>query len=313
MSQTPKKKWMLYSILFLGVLIASFVWFFKDSGSMYARVQYEDTAFYIPTVINQYSAANIPRINVEIEGKEYLLDLDLGFHGDSILNPSVLSEIKEKTFVHSTFLYGIRGKKYDRDIYKIPKMKIGKITFSNLHISSENEESTNDSVINMQEDDIDPDYVGRLGWKIFRSGSLLLDLGKSTIAVCDNIDTFLKQGFSLKKFTKVPMLEGGEHIEFYAKTPKGVLRCALDTGATLNFLKCENPKNERIEDVIKKKRSLKKFTSFQIENTNFGSIYFHRLPISMPPGIDAILGMDFLTDHVVFIDFKNRQIYFSKK
>jgi hypothetical protein len=155
--------------------------------------------------------------------------------------------------------------------------------------------------------------AGTIGWRIFNKMTLLLDLKSSMIAVCDSIETFKNQGYSLEKFTKVSMLEDSQHIEFETMTSRGPLRCILDTGCTINFLNSDKVKGKTLNKMIRKDKNFKTFSSVKINETEFGPIEFCKIPIKAPYHLDAILGMDFLTDHVVFIDFKNRQIYFSKK
>jgi hypothetical protein len=192
-------------------------------------------------------------------------------------------------------------------------MKMGPIAFSPLKLSKENAQFNEEILLNIKKDTSLPAIFGTIGWRIFNRTGLLLDLGHSTIAVCDSVETFKNQGYSLEHFTKVPMLDDCQLIEFETMTSKGPLRCILDTGCTLNFLNSNKVKGKTISKMLRKDKNYKTFSSFKINETKFGPIEFCKIPIKLPYHLDAILGMDFLTDHVVFIDFNNRQIYFSKR
>jgi len=50
--------------------------------------------------------------------------------------------------------------------------------------------------------------------------------------------------------------------------------------------------------------------TFQINGKEFGPVNF--VKIKSPLKIDAIIGMEFIEDHLIFIDFKKEKIYFSE-
>ena len=94
-------------------------------------------------------------------------------------------------------------------------------------------------------------------------------------------------------------------------TSEGPLRCVLDTGATMNILHTELQDEGAIEEILEGGRFER--NEFQVSGVNLGKVSFYPLPIRLPIRIDAILGMDFLSDYLVFIDFRNGQIYFLQK
>ena len=50
--------------------------------------------------------------------------------------------------------------------------------------------------------------------------------------------------------------------------------------------------------------------TFQINGNEFGPVNF--IKMKSPLGLDAIIGMEFIDNHLIFIDFRNEKIYFSK-
>ena len=157
------------------------------------------------------------------------------------------------------------------------------------------------------------DEPGRIGWEIFRIFNLFLDLGNSKIAFCDSLSRLGKQGYSVEKFVQTPLILERGLVEFQAQTPDGPLRCMLDTGATWNILNIDIEEGRAIEEVVCDPKNISEIHEFRIGERDFGAIQFQSLPIDLPIRIDAILGMDFLQNHAVFIDFANGQIYFSQK
>jgi hypothetical protein len=87
------------------------------------------------------------------------------------------------------------------------------------------------------------------------------------------------------------------------------VRCVLDTGSTWNVL---NEGNEEIsEQALWLPDNIVQYPFFQIEGSDFGPIAFHRMSIRIPIRIEAILGMEFIKNHRIFLDFANKSIYFS--
>jgi len=152
---------------------------------------------------------------------------------------------------------------------------------------------------------------GRLGWELFYNVNLLVDISNSKISFCDSLETLQEYGYKIENFSKAPLLLDRGLIEFESQTSQGLLRCVLDTGSTFNFLHIELEKAQKIEQILWEDDNIVNYSSFEIDKKNFGPIYFHKMPIKIPIHIDAILGMDFFREHIVFIDFKRRAIYFS--
>ena len=147
---------------------------------------------------------------------------------------------------------------------------------------------------------------------LFNQYTLFLDLDHSTITICDSIETFREKGnHLLSTFTKIPFLDDRNLIEFIAMSPDGPLRCFLDSGCTFNHINVENLDNKPLDEMVQNEENFVDYLTFQIEGKDFGPITFRPFPIKLPIHIEAILGMEFLSEHLVFIDFKNRYIYIA--
>ena len=79
-----------------------------------------------------------------------------------------------------------------------------------------------------------------------------------------------------------------------------MLKCCIDTGATTNVI------NHSIEG------ETLQFPLAFVNGHNFGPLQFYSVPIQIIEAPDVVLGMDFLTHHTVFIDFKKNTVYISK-
>ena len=209
-------------------------------------------------------------------------------------------------------MHGIRGKEYPTNLYQIPKIEIGRMSFIKPIMQEHADQFTNDSVFVQDGSAPSPRDPGRLGWTLFYNTNLLVDIQNSKMAFCDSLATLKAQGYSIEKFISAPLLIERGLVEFIAETPKGSLRCLLDTGATWNMLNAGLEEGKSIEQEIWKPENVFEYPFFIIGDQDLGPITMRRVPIKSPIFLGAILGMEFFREHLVFIDFAGKQIYFSK-
>jgi hypothetical protein len=277
-------------------------------------IESEKPRFFVAVPITKFTSFQAPCVNVEIEGKIFLLKLDLGFHGDMTLKKESLNFISSKTFMGEYSTYGVRGKEYKKNSYQIPKLKIGAMAFSPPVLQEENSEFLKDSeFFQSGGDSIPREEEGRIGISLFYAANLLIDIQNSQIAFCDSLDTLKKEGYAIETFIKAPLFLEKGLAEFEANIPTGSLRCILDTGTTWNILNADLADEKSINTAIWEPENMLEYSSFHIEGMDFGPTSFHRMPIRMPIQIEAILGMEFFKNYLVFLDFAGKAVYFSKK
>jgi hypothetical protein len=238
------------------------------------------------------------------------MNLDLGFRGHVSITSGQINDISCKTSLGEQVMYGARGKSYNKKTYEIPSIKIGAIKFSSLILQEDSLECRNDATFHENKTKILPSHEpGRVGWELFVNTCLFIDAHNSKIAFCDSFETFKKKERGIDTFVKAPLLLERGLVEFDCLTPKGSVRCVLDTGSTWNVL---NEGNEEIsEQALWLPDNIVQYPFFQIEGSDFGPIAFHRMSIRIPIRIEAILGMEFIKNHRIFLDFANKSIYFS--
>ena len=292
---------------------------------------YNEKEHFIPLRIMEFSRANIPELEIKIQNTVVPAKVDFGCKGGILLPPLIMKTIEQKSLVDTETSYGLRGKSYERDIYEVPEVLLGKLHLFPMRIAEENLEFSRDSVLKKGEKEIDEDHLGTIGWYVFKSFNVLLDCEHFAIIACDSLDTLKKQGCSTDSFMEAPLLLDRGSIDFEVVTEMGPLRCTLDTGATWNLLNKDpenlqqdhrfidlnallnekptkfNPANEDFLSFDPKDKWETK--TFQINGKEFGPVHF--IKIKSPLGIDAIIGMEFIENHLIFIDFKKEKIYFS--
>ena len=245
--------------------------------------------------------------------RSFSSSLDLGFKGFFSLSDQVLDKVEEKTYVGSQKRYGFRGIEYEKEVFEIPKIQIGRMTFSRVPVQKEAKAFHENSSINIRSDESSPPTLGRIGWETCRlGGNLLLDLQNNILAFCDSADTLKAKGYHLEAFTKAPLLSDRGFLEVMAKTNMGSLRCVLDTGSTCNCLHSDMREDLTMHDMIQSFENNYEIQQFTIQNKEFGPVSFHRIPIQLPIHVDAFLGMEFFLKHVVFINFTDHLIYIQQ-
>jgi hypothetical protein len=291
------------------VLLFSFCFvFFKKQNSVLEEKTL-DSSFFAPIPIVKLSATDSPCIQVQIEDKVCFFDIDLGFQGDLSISSSLIDQISEKSFAGTRSTFSFTGEECTNKLYFFPEIKIGSLTVFKPRVHEANDEFYYKAVIVKDGGQPSPKEAGTLGWELFYNFNLLLDCKNSKIACCDSIETLKQQGFLIETYAKIPFsLERGV-IEFSAKTENGPLRCILDTGCTFNIL------NRQIEgdvtEILFNDKHQISCPSLKVDELDFGPLVFRPLSIKSPAQIEALLGMEFIKQHTIFIDFKHKTIYIS--
>ncbi len=234
----------------------------------------------------------------------------------------LIKEFSKKKIIDRIKSYGMEGKIYENNVYELEKIEIEDIAFFPVKVREE--------ILEYEKEKEEPikECFGTIGWHLFHESKLLIDCKNSTFALCDSLETLKQQGYPTESFTEASLLLSNlGFIEVEALTEAGLLHCMLNTGATRNLLNknMENGSNDHMifndkdidpsllnpenKDLLTyDSEDTYEFSSFKIGEKEFGPLMFDR--IKSPLAIDAMLGMEFFHDTLVFIDFANRKIYF---
>ena len=105
---------------FLGILTCSLYLHKKFSEKALLQTSYSANDSFIPIPIKKYSKANIPSIEVQVEGISVMAELDLGLKGELSFSPAFVELLKEKRYLGANTFYGIRGIPHSKRIFEIP-------------------------------------------------------------------------------------------------------------------------------------------------------------------------------------------------
>lgn len=321
--------------LFFTISISFIAWYFLlrfTEEKPYSELPcfFNEKAHFVPLKINGFSSANIPQIEVQIEDSIILTKVDLGWEGGIALPQDILNTLNNKSFIKKHSFFSIRGRTYESDIYELPKIQIGKMDIFPMWAEEYNQESIADASLK-RNNKILENHLGKMGWHVFRPFNLFLDCDHSLMIIVDSLETLKQQGYPVDTFIEAPLLLDRGSIDFEAITEAGPLRCVLDTGSTWNLLNKNlentdqnhrlidlqhlderpsdfNPNNEDL--LVFNSESCWKTQTFRVGDKEFGPVNFVQL--KSPLGLDAVIGMEFIDTHLIFIDFHNKKIYFSE-
>jgi hypothetical protein len=262
--------------------------------------------FSIPVRIDDYW--NLPLLQVEIEGNVYDVELDLGTRLSTLPKDNLDGINKE--FYGTFYGFDMHGKAYASSIYQVPKVKIYDCLVPIMKICEESAEFIENSVLLGDAKDLP--YIGRLGREMFEDRNFLLDFSQSKMILCKKFKDLKRENYSLEEFTKVPFVLNTMGICLQVETDTGIKTMLLDTGASRSLIRRAPLEEENVKEFS---RGIPIWYSKKLVlgGRDFGEKRFGLFKIaSVMAQIDGILGMDFIKEHLVYIDMKQQVAYIGK-
>ncbi len=260
----------------------------------------------VPVVFN---SANIPLIKVDIEGGSDFFSLDLGSRFPLSIGEK-LFHAKKRDTLKPQILKDLKGRVYHAPRCLIPEIKIGNLIFKKVIAHEEQEKFKKNTSQLLQPGTATYRAGGRIGRPLLEQRNLFLDFSHNRLIFCDNLTKLIETNRCPKELSKV-FLKLGRGIIFEVETDFGNKNLGLDTGCTLTYLREDLSWQAKEKDEYGLSFSLS--SKFKIGGKEFGS---HRLyPYEITPElteIDGCLGMDFLKNHVVYLDFSKKIAYIGK-
>jgi hypothetical protein len=236
-----------------------------------------------------FGSRNNPIIDVSIEGNVYPLKFDLGSSFPFSLCENVLQKVY-KTKYGSCKWYDFKGKQYESPTYTIPEIKIGNLTFSHVLANRDSE----DFHANVSFDGPPLQFPGVIGLPILEKYNLFLDFPHAAIYASNDHLSLQQAGLLSKNLLAIPFTLHPDGIILNVETDAGSYRLMLDTGATFTVVRAPHP-------VVTAK--------FCIMGHDFGEHSVKVLDVSPQFDFDGALGMDFLREYPIFIDYPNKIVF----
>lgn len=266
---------------------------------IYNRVGLAQDVYSIPVYFSQH---NFPIINTEIGEKTYPIILSIGISNFLSLHSKVFNQLQGDLGEPIKWIDD-QGKLYETKPLILSKIKISGREFLNVNVIEEIEKQSN---LN-QENQLSP--VGEIGTPILEKTNLMLDFPHSKIWMINDIEGLHKAGFNKKKMLIVPFEIWRSGLVLKVDTDLGLMRMFLSTSCSMTLLKSQLLEGKDLHKDRFPYLALAN-TKFSIEGKDFGPLDLHSFKLSSEwDQIDGILGMDFLSQHTIYIDYKNKELY----
>lgn len=279
-----------------------FLAFLASCGRTVTQQEVRNSSFFRPVPILGYTDAGLPQVGVDIEGKQYVVMLDLGAESGIELSDPNLKKVKRKKATGSRVSYNARGNHYQSETYRIDRVDFGVLGFNDIAIRSYPLQMHEDAQIGIGK----PlkNIQGLVGWKMFQKIGLFLDIPNDRVVFVHGIEDVEQNGYARDDFIETPLKLVGGTWYFEIELDGKRCFCLLDSGSTHNLVSA--PAN--IDCSLERLN-----VSLKIGETRMGFIEVAKFPF--PPNFrgKAVLGMEFLRGRQVLVDMPHQRIYFRKK
>jgi hypothetical protein len=299
------RKRVLFISLFTLLFLAGGYWCY----TFFQRDLYEGR---FPVTFND---AEVPQMEVKIEGKSYWLKIDLGAFYPVSLTRNILEQIQEKTYHDQIGIMDVRGNTYFTNSYIVPEIRVRNLRLWDCEVREESLEFlTQGAVIYSAEESTETvENIGTLGRPVFQDINLLLDFHHSMLFACRHLRDRKREGYRFDGCAFL-LLEKDLKNALIVKmiTDKGVLRMLVDTGCTKSLIKSSIVSGEVCQPWLGDLQTWHTSKCI-LGGREFDSMDFVVFPINEELGeFDGILGMDFIRKHVLYFDFKKKTALIGK-
>lgn len=289
------------TVITLGLIVGLFFFFSKD------RVYYE-------TLTVKFEASDLPYVDVMIEGMNYSLIIDLGSRLEMDIYSDVLKRLNKSPYGTEEWK-NFQGKDSKHQTYILPKVELGSLVLKNSVVVELPAKERQDYLIwkDPTQKKQPSETVGYLGRGLLKKMNFLLDIQQAKMILTNSLNKLRDNGYNLDSFIKIPFTLTSKGIVIEVKTDLGSMKLLLDTGTTWTMLhEFLYPQN------TEKKASCYGFpvftsSEFSMSGTDFGNqdLYFLTMTKELHD-IDGLIGMDFIKNHVMYLDFSANVLYIQK-
>lgn len=198
--------------------------------------------------------------------------------------------------------------------YRLAGMQLGNLLFRDVLAVAKTEECFYSQMMSGPKEsnkEVVAQAKGAIGRPLLERKNLLFDVTQGVLVSCSKKTALKKLGYALDGFAKVPFSKGQVYPIITAHTEIGQVRLAIDTGCTFSHLRMSRVGKEWREEA-ENGHTFPVFFSqhLKIGTRDFGGLEFDLVDVTPElTEIDGILGMDFVKDHLVYIDQQEQAVY----
>ena len=240
-----------------------------------------------------------PLVNVRIQRRDILVELDIGDSSALVLHPFVLSELSTAPTGESSKGYGMEGKVFDLPMVQVERVEMGTAVFADVSARSD---SRDDAFRKQQL--TERGTQGYIGTGLFKGYKLVLNYRRHLLTLIPK-DSALKSQHSCRG-QMIPLVRSVNWgLVSSAHTDGGDALFVWDKSApALAMVKANAPAIH--VDISQETISLK---HFEMNGRELGPLKFHVWTSPLHLGMVGMLGYDFFRDHTVCIDFVDDQVF----
>lgn len=287
------------------IAICASIFYFKTANSSYLRIP-----------IRIFPLNTLVMSDIEIEGKKYCVDIDLGLSVDLSLASSVQNKLKIKKNSKQTILNSPVGTSHATVECKIPALYLKTWKIPNITLLEENHSYLLNSLFWTSEqekqkilEDESQFKQGTIGWPIFSRFCCYFDIPHREIIIGKTMDALKLAGCSLEGFIQIPFTLDRIGLILTAVTDFGIQRFFLDTGASHSIID-ETLIDHQNRCEIGPDIWVCSTHSLVFNKSDLGTWEFRLFPISnFHQQFNGVLGTDFFKAHAICFDFHQRIAY----
>lgn len=238
---------------------------------------------HIPVTFDNH---NIPMIDVSIESNVYPMPLDLGSSFPVTLQQEILQNIRNFKYGTATW-HDFRGERYESPTYTLPEVRINNLKLT--HVLTKEDREDFHANVTLRGTPIE--RPGVIGLPFLQKYNLLFDFPHSAIYASTDRLLLQNAGLFSENLLAIPFTVHPDGILLTIETDHGSYRLILDTGSTYTVIRAPHPADT---------------TRFCIMGHDFGNRSIRELDICTQFDWDGLLGMDFLGEYPIFIDYSNK-------
>jgi hypothetical protein len=308
-SGLPMKK---VALTFLSLLILLVSWYFFSQYDQHKNLtNHSISAKGLYARIPIQFIGNNALIEVEIEGGKYPVKLDLGASCQFAFFSDALETLCEKKFIEFITTTDVKGNQYKVKNYLIPHIKTKNFKCENVNVLEESRDFVRKGAVLWQSDDkikTEIPFVGRIGRNCFMANNLFIDFPNSMVFVTSGIDQLKMDHWRVCDLFETSFEMGLWGIILSIETDLGVKRFVLDTGANVSILRESHLKRSLMQEAAPG-RQIFTTEKFVMGGQDFGPFDLSVFEIASSVDADGYLGLDFLKEHAIYLDFKNNKAF----
>ena len=241
----------------------------------------------------------LPYIPVQIDGKTFLMLLDLGADDTVAMAPKTLSAVHLESVAGANRHTNTKGEVIVETRLRIPELRIGMVTFTQVEASEQR---------------FAPDYHppdvsrGHIGLGLLKDYKIALDYRHGKMWLIDSRSPADEQSHC--RGVAVARLPRARAIMLtHVQTDRGELTMVWDTGSQSNVLRDPNGKPAASDGAEPPRVQLRRFA---LGGINFGPVKLYAVNFQDPAEADAAVGYEFFAKHSVCFDVTGQQLLVSQ-